>query len=230
MHTEAPHPEREIHTTRLLKARPDQVFNAWADPVRLARWWGPKGFSNTFSEFDFRPGGDWRFVMHGPNGVDYPNHWIYRKVDRDHLVLDHVVAPKFRLTATLAEEAGGTRLTWVACSRPPPSASGCGSTRRRPTRRTSTGWRRSWPGRSDPSKAADPHPPQEPRPGAILGGRPHQERGRPVSWNPYPIRNSSLQRLARGAGLPARACGRPTLSRNRPHIGWMIDPVQELPP
>ena len=36
MHTEAPHPEREIHTTRLLKARPDQVFNAWADPVRLA--------------------------------------------------------------------------------------------------------------------------------------------------------------------------------------------------
>ncbi len=114
MHTEAPHPEREIHTTRLLKARPDQVFNAWADPVRLARWWGPKGFSNTFSEFDFRPGGDWRFVMHGPNGVDYPNHWIYRKVDRDHLVLDHVVAPKFRLTATLAEEAGGTRLTWVA--------------------------------------------------------------------------------------------------------------------
>jgi len=114
MHTETSHPEREIHTTRLLRVRPDQVFNAWADPVRLARWWGPKGFRNTFAEFDFSPGGHWRFVMHGPDGTDYQNHWIYRRVDHDRLVLDHVDVPKFRLTATLAEEAGGTRLTWVA--------------------------------------------------------------------------------------------------------------------
>jgi len=114
MHAGEAHPDREIHTTRLLKVRPDQVFNAWADPVRLARWWGPKGFRNTFSEFDFRPGGHWRFVMHGPDGRDYPNEWVYRKVQPDLIVLDHVGAPRFQLTASIAAEAGGTRLTWVA--------------------------------------------------------------------------------------------------------------------
>ena len=65
--------DREIVTTRLLDWPRERVFRAWTDPAHLARWWGPKGFTNTFHEFDLRPGGLWRFVMHGANGADYQN-------------------------------------------------------------------------------------------------------------------------------------------------------------
>src|SRR5580700_6172332 len=49
------------------------VFAAWTDPKHLSQWWGPNGFTTTTSSFDFRPGGIWRFVMHGPDGRDYQN-------------------------------------------------------------------------------------------------------------------------------------------------------------
>lgn len=58
---------------RLIDAPRERVFRALADPVHLARWWGPNGFSSTFEQFEFRPGGHWRLVMHGPDGTDYPN-------------------------------------------------------------------------------------------------------------------------------------------------------------
>src|SRR6185369_10233222 len=54
-----------------------KVFKAFADPTHLARWWGPSGFRNTFEEFDFRPGGTWRFTMHGPDGTDHPNRSVF---------------------------------------------------------------------------------------------------------------------------------------------------------
>ena len=65
--------DREIVTTRVFNAARELVFKAWTDPDHLVHWWGPKGFTNTFQEFDLRPGGIWRFVMHGPDGVDYKN-------------------------------------------------------------------------------------------------------------------------------------------------------------
>jgi uncharacterized protein YndB with AHSA1/START domain len=55
--------DREIVTSRVLNARRELVFSAFSDRQRLARWWGPRGFTNTFHEFDLRPGGAWRFVM-----------------------------------------------------------------------------------------------------------------------------------------------------------------------
>jgi uncharacterized protein YndB with AHSA1/START domain len=89
------------------------VYKAWSDPVHLAQWWGPKGFSNTFHEFDLRPGGSWRFVMHGPNGVDYQNQSFFVEVRRpERIVFDHVSAPKFRAIFTFAEIAGKTKLTF----------------------------------------------------------------------------------------------------------------------
>jgi uncharacterized protein YndB with AHSA1/START domain len=70
---------REIASGRVIDAPRRKVFKAFADPTHLARWWGPKGFRNTFEEFDFRPGGTWRFTMHGPDGTDTPtavSSWI----------------------------------------------------------------------------------------------------------------------------------------------------------
>lgn len=104
----------ELRTTRIFEAPRPMVFKAWTDPAQLAQWWGPAGFSNTFEEFDLRPGGHWRFVMHGPDGTDYPNHSVFVEVvEPERLVLDHVVPPQFRLTARF-EDLGGvrTRLVW----------------------------------------------------------------------------------------------------------------------
>ena len=62
-----------ITADRIYDAPRAQVFSMWTPPERVAQWWGPEGFRNTIDEMDVRPGGVWRFVMHGPDGVDYQN-------------------------------------------------------------------------------------------------------------------------------------------------------------
>jgi len=107
------HPDREIVTTRVLNAPRERVFEAFSDPAHLAQWWGPKGFTNTFGEFDLRPGGTWRFVMHGPNGADYQNHSVFIEVTKpERVVFQHVSPPRFQFSLTLAEQAGKTHVTW----------------------------------------------------------------------------------------------------------------------
>lgn len=103
----------EIVTVRVLDAPRERVFAAWTDPDELARWWGPEGFTNTFDEFDPRPGGRWRFVMHGPDGTDYKNESVFVEVAApERIVFDPVVGHKFRVTATFAETDGGTEVTF----------------------------------------------------------------------------------------------------------------------
>jgi len=103
-----------FRTSRDIPATPDQVFAAISDPQRLARWWGPAGFTNTFNVCEFQPGGQWSFVMHGPDGRDYPNENVFAEIEAPHkVVVDHVLEPKFRLTITVAPSAIGTTVTWV---------------------------------------------------------------------------------------------------------------------
>jgi uncharacterized protein YndB with AHSA1/START domain len=105
--------DREIVTTRVLNAPRELVFKAWTDPDQLVHWWGPKGFTNTFHEFDMRPGGIWRFVMHGPDGVDYQNKSVFVEVvNPERIVFDHVSGPRFQVVVTFAEQAGKTTLTF----------------------------------------------------------------------------------------------------------------------
>ena len=104
--------EYELVTTRVMNAPPSLVFEAWTKPEHLAQWWGPKGFTNTFHEFDLRPGGIWEFVMHGPNGVDYPNKNEFVEIGPERIVLRHVCEPHYQLTATIEDLGGTTRLTW----------------------------------------------------------------------------------------------------------------------
>ncbi|MFA6288182.1 MAG: SRPBCC domain-containing protein [Opitutaceae bacterium] len=104
---------REIVSTRAFDFSLEQVWEAWTNPVLLAQWWGPNGFTNTFAEFDLRPDGHWRFVMHGPDGRDYQNHSIFREITyRSRIVFDHVAPPCFQVTATFTNEAGKTRVTF----------------------------------------------------------------------------------------------------------------------
>ena len=100
--------------TKQLPVNPAQVFAAMEDPARLARWWVPDGFTNTFENFEFKPGGQWRYVMHGPEGKDYPNHSEFVEIVPAHRVrIKHISLPRYDLTITLEPNAEGTLLTWV---------------------------------------------------------------------------------------------------------------------
>src|ERR671931_1494204 len=67
--------DREIVISRVISAPPEVVFEAFTEVRHLSRWWGPDGFTTTTRAFEFRVGGVWDFVMHGPDGTDYQE-WI----------------------------------------------------------------------------------------------------------------------------------------------------------
>lgn len=69
--------DREIVTTRPLDAPRDLAFQVWSDPKQIGEWWGPRGFTTTTKTMEFRPGGVWDHVMHGPDGKDYPNKIVF---------------------------------------------------------------------------------------------------------------------------------------------------------
>jgi uncharacterized protein YndB with AHSA1/START domain len=66
---------REIVIARVIDAPRELVFEVFTEVRHLSRWWGPDGFSTTTRSFEFREGGEWDFVLHGPDGTDYPE-WI----------------------------------------------------------------------------------------------------------------------------------------------------------
>src|SRR5579871_4289780 len=67
--------DREIVISRVIDAPRELVFEAFTAVRHLSRWWGPEGFTTTTRAFAFRVGGEWEFVLHGPDGTDYQE-WI----------------------------------------------------------------------------------------------------------------------------------------------------------
>src|ERR1700753_3373372 len=67
--------DREIVLSRIIDAPRELVFEAFTEVRHLSHWWGPDGFTTTTRAFEFRNGGAWDFVMHGPDGTDYQE-WI----------------------------------------------------------------------------------------------------------------------------------------------------------
>lgn len=79
-----PAPERELVITRTITAPPELVWRAFTEERHVGQWWGPDGFRTTIHDMDVRPGGYWRFIMHGPDGTDWPN-WIrFIELDKPH--------------------------------------------------------------------------------------------------------------------------------------------------
>ncbi|MFA6958746.1 MAG: SRPBCC domain-containing protein [Thermoanaerobaculia bacterium] len=102
-----------FRTSRELPAPPASVFAAIQDPARLARWWGPSGFTNTFHTFEFREGGSWNLTMHGPDGANYPNQSEFLEIVSESLIrIKHVTLPHFELAISMERCAAGTILTW----------------------------------------------------------------------------------------------------------------------
>ena len=113
------HDPRSIIGTRVLDAPRARVFSVWTEPKHLAQWWGPNGFTTTTQAFDFRLGGVWRFVMHGPDGRDYQNQITFDEiVSLERIVYRHgggddVEPIQFTQTVTFQDLGNGqTLLTW----------------------------------------------------------------------------------------------------------------------
>lgn len=108
----------ELYIERLFDAPLKMVWNAWIDPDQVAQWWGPRGFTITTDYKDVRTGGSWRYTMHGPDGVDYPNHTKFLEVDEyARLVYDHGGyedrPPMFRVTVNFSEVRNKTKMEMI---------------------------------------------------------------------------------------------------------------------
>ncbi|MBL8533163.1 MAG: SRPBCC domain-containing protein [Betaproteobacteria bacterium] len=98
---------------KFIAAKPALVFAAMRDPARVARWWGPAGFTNTIHKYEFVPGGSWLLTMHGPDGKEYPNESRFTRIVPDHLFeIEHLNGHHFVLTIELRPHAQGTDVAW----------------------------------------------------------------------------------------------------------------------
>ncbi|MEW6706120.1 MAG: SRPBCC domain-containing protein [Pseudomonadota bacterium] len=105
--------DRSDARTRQLPASPAEVFAAMKDRDRIARWWGPAGFTNTVHEFEFRPGGRWLLTMHGPDGKNHPNESRFTRIEPDKLFeIEHFTGHHFVLTIELQPMDDGTVVMW----------------------------------------------------------------------------------------------------------------------
>ena len=61
--------ERELRIERVFDAPRDRVWRAFTDPTLLAQWWG-RGKAMVIERMEVERGGHWRFVVHGPKGMN----------------------------------------------------------------------------------------------------------------------------------------------------------------
>lgn len=99
--------------SKFIPAAPAQVFAAMQDPGRIARWWGPEGFTNTIHKYEFTPGGMWLLTMHGPDGTEYPNESRFTRIIPGQLFeIEHLNGHHFVLTIELQVLEQGTKVMW----------------------------------------------------------------------------------------------------------------------
>lgn len=112
-HRLEPLKQRSDIRSHFIAASPSKVFVALSDPDRVARWWGPDGFSSTMHTFDFQNGGSWVLTMHAPDGKDYPNESRFTRIVPDALwEIEHLNGHRFTLTLELKPSGEGTEVCW----------------------------------------------------------------------------------------------------------------------
>ncbi len=103
-----------ILSTRDFAAPPAALFAAFADPARLAQWWGPAGFTNAITRFEFRVGGAWHVTMRAPDGTAFDNvsHFTVLSPAERIVFVHDLPMHRFEMDMTFAPLGPGTRLTW----------------------------------------------------------------------------------------------------------------------
>jgi uncharacterized protein YndB with AHSA1/START domain len=107
-------PEREIVSSRVFNTSPETLFTAFSDPVKLAEWWGPKGFTNTVQEMDFSVGGKCRITLHAPNGADFYNEKVFVEIVKPEKIVFQHLQPMhhFKMTMLFSKTEDKTKLIW----------------------------------------------------------------------------------------------------------------------
>lgn len=105
--------DRELIVTRTFNAPIDLVWEAWSKPEHICNWWGPDGFTCTISKMDFRTAGEWRLVLHSPDGTDFNNESIFREViPFKKIIYEHISYPHIVATITFEARGDKTYLHW----------------------------------------------------------------------------------------------------------------------
>lgn len=107
--------DREISITRIFDVSRELMFKVWTEPEHIALWWGPNGFTNTIHSMEVKPEGQWKFIMHGPDGTDYPNLVTYKEIKKPELIT-YVHGEKgqpgyFFVTVKFEDVGGKTKLS-----------------------------------------------------------------------------------------------------------------------
>jgi uncharacterized protein YndB with AHSA1/START domain len=111
---------KELTLTRLLDAPRELVFKVWTEAEHLAKWWGPRGFTNPRCEADARAGGAIRIDMQAPDGSVNVLQGSFREIQAPQKVVFTIggfedengeQGVENLITATFEEENGKTRLT-----------------------------------------------------------------------------------------------------------------------
>lgn len=107
---------REIIIERLINAPRELVWEAWVDQTHIGNWWGPDGFTTSTEYMEVKPGGKWKYIMHGPDGKDYPNLVTYKEIIKpERLTYSHgsneESPAEFEVEVRFEEKNGKTNLT-----------------------------------------------------------------------------------------------------------------------
>lgn len=103
---------REQKTSLLLDAPVALVWEVWSNPEHIKHWWGPLGFTNTIEKMQVKTGGEWIFVMHGPDGNGYPNRIIFREVVKHKKLMHEHFEPNFIAIIEFEAQGDKTLLNW----------------------------------------------------------------------------------------------------------------------
>lgn len=109
--------DREVMLTRVFDAPRHLVFEAFFNPELLKRWFGPRGWSLSVCDVDFKIGGKWRYILTGPNGHSMGMSGEYREIDAPsrtvHTERFDDYPGESQVTSTWVEQNGKTTLTAI---------------------------------------------------------------------------------------------------------------------
>jgi uncharacterized protein YndB with AHSA1/START domain len=105
--------KRSLKMTKTVNATAELLWKVLTTPEYIKDWWGPHEFTTTVRKMDVREGGIWNFTMHGPDGTDYENEFVYSTIiPMKKIILDHLKEPKFTIIISIQEEGSQTTVEW----------------------------------------------------------------------------------------------------------------------
>ncbi|MCZ4242665.1 SRPBCC domain-containing protein [Pedobacter punctiformis] len=104
---------RSLRITKILNAPIDLVWKVWTDPVHIANWWGPIGFTNTIHKMDLIADGEWCLTMHGPDGKNYPNKSVFLEIIPSKKIVFQHFNPNYLATIVFESKESQTLMEWT---------------------------------------------------------------------------------------------------------------------